>query len=175
MDQKLWEKAAAFHGHICPGLAIGYKACEAAMEKMGIGQSDDEEIVCVTENDACGVDAVQAILSCTMGKGNLLYRGTGKQAFSFFDRKSGKKLRVCLKAQNKDGLDRDAWRKYLLNAPVDEIFSISEPKFNLPECARLFRSVRCDICGEYAPEHKMHLQDGKTVCSDCFQTYDRGW
>ncbi len=91
MKSELWQKAVNFHGHECPGLAIGFKACEAAREKMGIGVSDDEQIVCVTENDACGVDAVQALLSCTFGKGNLMYRGTGKQAFSFFDRTSGKK------------------------------------------------------------------------------------
>ena len=24
--QQLWEKAAAFHGHVCPGLTIGYRA-----------------------------------------------------------------------------------------------------------------------------------------------------
>lgn len=175
MNKDLWEKAAAFHGHKCPGLAIGFKACEAAMEKMGIGVSDDEEIVCVAENDACGVDAVQAILSCTVGKGNLIYRGTGKQAFSFFDRKSGKKIRVYLKAQNENKLDRAQWQEYLLNAPVDDIFAYSEPCFDLPERARLFQSVKCDICGEYAPEHKMRLQDGKAVCADCFKKYSRGW
>jgi formylmethanofuran dehydrogenase subunit E len=175
MDKELWEKAVAFHGHECPGLAIGFKACEAAMEKMGIGISDDEEIVCVTENDACGVDAVQAILSCTMGKGNLIYHGTGKQAFSFFDRKNNKKMRVCLNAKNNDGLDRSKWQEYLLNAPVDEIFTFLEPKFVLPEKARLFTTVVCEICGEGAPEHKMHLQDGKKVCADCFKNYSRGW
>ena len=26
MDQQLWEKAIAFHGHACPGLAIGVRA-----------------------------------------------------------------------------------------------------------------------------------------------------
>lgn len=175
MDQKLWEKAVAFHGHECPGLAIGFKACEAAMEKMGIGASDDEEIVCVTENDACGVDAVQAILSCTIGKGNLIYRGTGKQAFSFFDRKSGRKLRVCLKPNLNQGMDREDWKAYLLHAPVDEIFTYSEPKYALPERARLFQTVVCAVCGEGAPENKMHLQDGRAVCADCFQDYTRGW
>jgi formylmethanofuran dehydrogenase subunit E len=60
MNKELWDKAVAFHGHECPGLAIGFKACEAAAEKIGIGVSDDEEIVCITENDACGVDAIQA-------------------------------------------------------------------------------------------------------------------
>ncbi|NLT28775.1 MAG: formylmethanofuran dehydrogenase, partial [Dehalococcoidales bacterium] len=171
----LWEKAVAFHGHECPGLAIGFKACEAAFEKMGIGISDDEQIVCITENDACGVDAVQALLSCTMGKGNLIYRGTGKQAFSFYNRTDGKKLRVCLKVSRKDDVDRTKWKEYLLGAPVDEIFSFSEPKIVPPEKARLFQTLVCEVCGEGAPEHKMRIQNGKTVCLDCFETYDRGW
>lgn len=175
MDRKLWNKAVEFHGHECPGLAIGVKACEAAFEKMGIGVSDDEEIVCVTENDACGVDAVQALLSCTIGKGNLIYRGTGKQAFSFFNRKDGNKLRVYLKAQNVDEMEREQWQEYLLSAPLDEIFSFSVPTFDLPEVARRFQTVICGLCGEGAPEHKMHLQEGKTVCIDCFNSYSRGW
>lgn len=175
MNKELWEKAVAFHGHECPGLAIGFKACEAVREKMEVSVSEDEEIVCVTENDACGVDAVQALLSCTLGKGNLLYRGTGKQAFSFFDRKGGKKLRVCLKPKKNADMDRATWQDYLLNAPVDEIFSFSEPKYDLPEEARIFQTVVCELCGEGAPEHKMHLQDGKKVCADCVKTYNRGW
>lgn len=175
MNQELWEKAAAFHGHKCPGLAIGYRACEAAIEKLHIGRSEDEEIVCVTENDACGVDAVQSVLGCSFGKGNLIYRGTGKQAFSFFNRKTGEKIRVYLKARNTDKLDRAQWQKRLLELPLDEVFAFSVPDFDLPEKARLFTSVCCELCGEAVPEHKMRLQDGKTVCLDCFQSYDRGW
>ena len=175
MDKKLWDKAVAFHGHECPGLAIGFKACEAAIEMMGIGFSDDEEIVCITENDACGVDAVQALLSCTLGKGNLLYRGTGKQAFTFFNRTNGKNLRVCLRPGLRKDMDREQWKKYLLNALTDKIFTFSEPKFDLPEKAQIFNTLVCDICGEGAPEHKMRLQNNKTVCKDCFKSYDRGW
>jgi len=79
MNKELWEKAVAFHGHECPRLAIGFMVSQVAFEKMGIGTSDDEDIVCVTENEACGLDAVQALLSCIIGKGNLIYHGTGKQ------------------------------------------------------------------------------------------------
>ena len=121
------------------------------------------------------MDAVQALLSCTMGKGNLIYRGTGKQAFSFYNRTDGKKLRVCLKVSRKDDVDRTKWKEYLLGAPVDEIFSFSEPKIVPPEKARLFQTLVCEVCGEGAPEHKMRIQNGKTVCLDCFETYDRGW
>ncbi len=174
MDKALWEKAVAFHGHECPGLAIGVRASEVAMQLLETGASEDESVVCVTENDACGVDGVQAILSCTIGKGNLLYRDTGKQAFSFFARKSGKKIRLVLKTFTSD-LDRPGRMQFILNAPYEEVFIIGEPKFELPETARIFKSVKCEICGESAPDHKMRLMDGKTVCMDCFAPYSRGW
>jgi formylmethanofuran dehydrogenase subunit E len=174
MNNEQWLAAVRFHGHECPGLAIGVKACEAAEAKLGVTRSSDEEVVCVTENDACGVDAVQAILGCSFGKGNLIYRGTGKMAFSFFCRNSGKKLRAYFKTSMPDGMDREAYQRYILDASVDELFAFSEPKFDLPEQARLFGNIACDICGERAPEHKMRLQGGKSVCLDCFRDYDRG-
>ncbi len=77
MDQELWARCVAFHGHECPGLAIGYRVCEAAVKSLGVTYSADEETVCVVETDNCAVDAIQVILGCTLGKGNLLYRGTG--------------------------------------------------------------------------------------------------
>lgn len=176
MSRELWEKAVLFHGHECPGLAIGFKACEAAIKKMNITMSKDEEIVCITENDACGVDAIQSILGCSIGKGNLIYRNTGKQAFSFFNRKNGDKLRIYLNVRASDkNMEREEFQEYLLNADLDEIFDFSTPKFSLPEKARIFTSVKCEICGEVAPEHKIRLQDGKKVCLDCFNDYDRGF
>jgi formylmethanofuran dehydrogenase subunit E len=174
MDQKLWRKCVGFHGHSCPGLAIGYRACEAAIEKLGLRFSTDEELVCVTENDACGVDAVQVILGCTMGKGNLVYRGTGKMAFSFFDRRSGKSVRVLLKPIP-DEMDRTDRQAYILQAPLEAVFAFSKPRFPLPPEARRFATVTCEICGEGAPEHKMRLQNGKKVCLDCFEEYARGF
>lgn len=174
MNQRLWEKAVAFHGHECPGLAIGVRASEIAMEKLGIGTSEDESIVCVTENDACGVDGVQAILGCTFGKGNLLYRGTGKQAFSFFERNSGKKLRLVLKPFTGE-MSRPDRQKMILEAPAEEVFFMGIPSYDLPEQARLFKTIVCESCGEGAPEHKIRLQDGKNVCLDCFRDYSRGW
>ena len=64
-------------------LVIGVRACEAAAERLGVSYSKDEEVVCITENNACGVDAVQFITGCTFGKGNLIFKDKGKQAFTF--------------------------------------------------------------------------------------------
>jgi len=174
MGKTDWQKAVEFHGHSCPGLAIGFKAVKAAQEKMGIAFSSDEEVVCVTENDACGVDAIQLLTGCSIGKGNLIYRGTGKMAFSFFNRKNGESLRMIIKPF-KGEMDRKERQEYILNSPVDEIFDFMKPAFSLPETARIFTSVVCESCGESAPEHKMRLQDGKKVCLDCFKEYSRGW
>lgn len=174
MNKELWEKCVEFHGHECTGLAIGYRAAIEAEKYIGDSKSEDESIVCITENDACGVDAVQRILSCTIGKGNLIYRGTGKMAFSFFARKSGKRIRFCLKPFNGD-MDREERQKYILEAPFEALFKISEPSFDLPEEARIFNNVVCEECGETAPEHKIRLMNGKKVCLDCFKEYKRGW
>lgn len=174
MDQQLWEKAVAFHGHECPGLAIGFRVCEGAQEKMGLKFSQDEEVVCVTENDACGADAVQVITGCSFGKGNLIYRGTGKMAFSFFNRNTGESVRILQKPSSGE-MNRQERQNYILTAPLDDLFEFKKPGFTLPKQARLFKSVVCEICGEGAPEHKMRLQEGKTVCLDCFEDYSRGY
>ena len=175
MDKKLWQKCVEFHGHECPGLAIGFKACEAAREKLGINFSKDEEVVCITENDACGVDAIQVITGCSIGKGNLLYRGTGKQAFSFFCRDTDKKLRMVFTYKGKEDMSREERQQDILQSPIEELFDFKQPHYFLPEKARLFNTLICEDCGEGAPEHKMRLMDGKIVCLDCFQDYDRGW
>lgn len=174
LDSKMWEKAVEFHGHECPGLAIGFRAAEAAKTKMGFTFSKDEEIVCVTENDACGVDAVQVLVGCSFGKGNLVYRDTGKQAFTFFNRDTGEGLRMVLKPYSHD-MDREQRKAYLLEADIEEIFDFKQPHFDMPKTARLFNTKICEICGEGVPEHKMRLQDEKKVCLDCFENYSRGW
>lgn len=161
-----WEKCVDFHGHECPGLAVGFMACHAAMEKMGIGFSNDEELVCVTENDACGVDAIQVLTGCTFGKGNLIHRGTGKMAFSFFNRANGDSLRMILKPIEKQ-MTRDERQDYILHASIDELFSFGKPSFEIPEMAKIFNTILCEVCGEGAAENKIRMNEGKKVCLDC--------
>lgn len=91
--KELWERCAAFHGHVCGGLTIGYQAALYAAKLLGLTFSQDEEVVCICENDACGVDAIQVMLGCSVGKGNLLFHLRGKQAFSFYNRKTGESVR----------------------------------------------------------------------------------
>jgi len=169
---ELYEKSVEFHGHKCPGLAIGVRAAVEARSLLGIDFSDDEEIVCITENDACGVDGIQVILGCTAGKGNLIFRMRGKHAYSFFNRKNGQSVRLILKELHKQE-NREARQKYILEAPFAEIFLAGKPKYALPEEARLFDLVNCEICGESTAEPYIRLDNGRKVCLDCCNEYSR--
>ena len=93
---KTWSDCVAFHGHECGGLTIGYKASMYAAKLLKLEFSDDEQVVCIAENDACGVDAIQVMLGCSIGKGNLLFHMRGKSAYSFYNRKTGKSVRLVL-------------------------------------------------------------------------------
>lgn len=175
MNNELWEKAIAFHGHVCGGIALGVRASMEAIDRLNIRFSKDEELVCVTENDACGVDAIQAILGCTMGKGNLIYYGTGKMAFNFYNRSTGESFRLMAKPKQAGGPKGQEYIDYVLNGPLEEIFDVMPTRYELPEPAQSLNNVTCEVCGEAAPETKMRIQNGKHVCLECFQDYNRGW
>jgi len=174
VNNELWNECVRFHGHACPGLAMGYRATELGMEALGIpiSRAADEEIVCVAENDACGLDCVQCMISCTIGKANLILRPSGKMAYSFFDRRTGKSVRVLFK-QRDWSKDREASVRTILTAPANEIVEFRVPNYAIPEKARHFDSIKCDKCGEYCREDKIRLSSGKKYCSDCYQQYDR--
>ncbi|MDO4560374.1 MAG: FmdE family protein [bacterium] len=167
MDTELlYQKCAGFHGHSCGGLLIGFRAALCAMERLGITQpSPDEELVCVAENDACGIDAIQALLGCTAGKGNLILRLRGKQAFTFFDRKSGRSFRLVLK--EKEFSSKEEKQKFMREAPAEEIFKIEEARFALPREARIYRSQPCARCGERTAEPWLRVKEEKLLCLDC--------
>jgi formylmethanofuran dehydrogenase subunit E len=172
--------AAEFHGHLCPGLSIGYRASLAAMERMGIARAYDEELVCVVENDSCSVDAVQFLTGCTFGKGNLIFKDHGKQAFTFASRqRPGRAVRVSLKAgaiqppgEDVDpALRREEAMRRLISSPLEELFFVDEIDFDLPEEARIHASVSCDNCGEPTMETRIVEDGGRRLCIPCSQ----GW
>jgi len=123
-----FEEVVAFHGHTCPGLAMGYRMTTAVLKLLCKIRAKDEELVAIVENDACGVDAVQCLSGCTFGKGNLIFKDYGKSAYTFFCRNSKKALRVVLNENvfNQEiKEDREKWTKWLLSAPDKEVVIIT--------------------------------------------------
>lgn len=173
--QELWQKVLDFHGHECGGLMIGFQAALYASELLKLTLSEhveDEEVVCISENDACCVDAIQVLLGCTVGKGNLLFHMTGKMAFSFFNRETGQSVRLVLKPLPRE-MTREESLDFYRNKNPQELFSIGKPRLEVPAKARIFDSYVCECCGEKTGSNWIRLQGGKKLCVDCYESYDR--
>ncbi|MBO4301407.1 MAG: TraR/DksA C4-type zinc finger protein [Desulfovibrio sp.] len=198
LTQEQIDKVIAFHGHQCPGLALGVRAAEWALANMG--NALDEEIVTVTETDMCAVDAIQALVGCTFGKGNLIYRDQGKIAFTFYRRKDGKSARLVLRSDFVCG-ENDAHRRELprrfradeeltqeeralqasmrkekceriMSMPLEEIYLVKPAEGPMPHRARLMESLICEDCGEGVMESRIRRLQGKYYCISCFKKHD---
>jgi formylmethanofuran dehydrogenase subunit E len=154
MDEE-FKKAAEFHGHVCPGLALGYRVAKYAKEHYP--RSKDEELVAIVENKSCSVDAIQNVLGCTFGKGNLITKDFGKQVFTFYSRDQNKAMRVYFKGAVFEGVDkfrqksvvgelsekehqeftamREQAIQKILTAPDEELLSVTEVDIPAPEKA----------------------------------------
>ncbi len=167
------QEAVAFHGHLCPGLVIGWRAARAAARFLGIESSADEELVALVENDSCSVDAFQVLLSTTFGKGNLRWLDHGKQVFTVIDRGRGRAVRVAfkgdhLKTVGSDGsVDRRAFMQALLRAPEQEILKLEEVEPLAPEKARIEPTLTCALCGEGVQESRSLKHRDRVLCRPC--------
>lgn len=169
---KTWKDCVAFHGHECPGLTIGYRAALYAIELLKLEFSADEQVVCIAENDACGLDAIQVLLGCSVGKGNLLFHLRGKSAYSFYERTSGKSVRLVLKQKPRE-MTREESFAYYHACPAEDMFDVKETTITLPEPARLFTSYVCDCCGEVTGSNWIRLSGDQKLCLDCYESYNR--
>ena len=168
---KTWNDCVAFHGHECGGLTIGYKASLYAISLLNLEFSDDEQVVCIAENDACGIDAIQVMLGCSLGKGNLLFHMRGKSAYSFYNRKTGQSVRLVLKPL--PGMSREESFAYYQSCAPEQMFDVKQTTIEVPEKARLFHSYVCDCCGEVTGANWIRLSGEQKLCMDCYQAYNR--
>lgn len=197
ISPELIQKTIDFHGHSCPGLAIGIRAAEVALRE--VGRSSNEEVVAVVENDNCAVDAIQFLLSCTYGKGNLVHLDYGKLAFNFYRRSNVKAIRVIgrpdifghqddefmrlrkkmmkrsLTEEEKEQLKRAtaARTRHIMEADLDELFEITPAQGPIPQKAQILEGLICDSCGEQTMESRTRRFLGQTLCIPCFEAREK--
>lgn len=188
-----WKKAADFHGHVCPGLAVGFRAALAGIERLGEKRAEDEEIVTIVETNACGTDAIQVLTGCTFGKGNLIHKDHGKQVFTFIGRESRASVRVSLKPgalelseRHRELIDKirngdatkdeqdEYWGLHrgkcheILDFDLDDLFVIRDVETRLPPKAKIEPSKTCDRCGEPTMASMLQeTEDGRLLCKPC--------
>ena len=187
------KKCVEFHGHLCPGLIYGYMVARAAMDLLKLNRSRDEEVVAISENDSCAVDALQILLGTSIGKGNLILKDYGKNVYTILNRQNKKAYRFSRKkhyqyqGKSKDDFfqldeaissgnasEKDKRRHKmlksndLLHRPFDDIFSTEKVDCVIPPYAPLARSEACATCGEMTMLTKMVMtEDGKYLCIPC--------
>ena len=159
INSEAFQKCLLFHGHICPGLAIGFRAATAGMAWLDEKRSEDEEIVAIVETDACSADAVQVLTGCTFGKGNFIYKDYGKMALTLLSRNSGQGVRIVLKGETA--------RPDAEHMAQDVLFTIRETTIKLPDRATVEPSVSCPGCGEPVMKSKMEKVGERLLCRGC--------
>ena len=189
-----FKRCVEFHGHRCPGLAIGFQAARALMDRLGVKRAPDEELVAIVETDACGADAIQVMTGCTFGKGNFIFLSYGKHAFALADRKTGRTVRACLlpntlpsnpehvvlseKVRNETASPKELEQyrnlkgeriQEILVSPFESLFKIEEISFPIPPEAQIVESKACDFCGEWSKIDLLQPVAGGMACVPCRQ------
>ena len=172
-SNELLREAVHFHGHLCPGLLIGFRAAQLGLERLGVERSEDEELVAIVENDSCAVDGIQFLTGCTFGKGNLFFRDWGKQVFTLARRGTEVGVRLSFSRDRlgsrlgEGAPDRSAFIRALLEAPGEDLFEVKEVPLALPPMAEIHASLPCEACGESVMETRLARVGGKRICMDC--------
>jgi formylmethanofuran dehydrogenase subunit E len=203
MNQELPEdlkRCVAFHGHLCPGLIYGYRVAKEAVQRLGADRSQDEEVVAISENDTCAVDALQVLLGTTAGKGNLIIKNYGKNAFTVLNRSDKRAFRFSRKDYYRyDGENQEEFHRLeaavasgtatqeqqtrqrllksldLISKPFDEVFHTKEVKLPEPPYAPLAPSVACTKCGEMTMSTRMiETENGTRLCIPCAEEEGEG-
>jgi formylmethanofuran dehydrogenase subunit E len=170
ITQELIEETTNFHGHWCPGLAIGIRAAEWALREM-----------------------------CTFGKGNLIHKDYGKNAFTFYRRQDGKAVRLVARPgiygdtgailgklhrkmleEGLSGEEEKVWRetraaiaKRIMESKLTDLFEMKPPADPVPRMARILAPMVCESCGEAVMETRTRHFGGQLLCIPCFETKEK--
>lgn len=184
--------AIHFHGHLCPGLVVGFRASSYAMKLLGYKDTIfSEAYQVVVENEVCGIDGVQVVTGCTIGNGSLIIDNQGKQAYNFVSKKTNQGIRLALRVplwgegesielhqrvkmgtaselEKREFFSRrDRRGKELWEIDDNELFKVTEIEMVIPKTPRLYPFVRCSACGEEVMERWAAETGGRFFCRSC--------
>jgi len=190
VDLKL-KQAADFHGHLCPDLAIGYRASRYALDQLAVERLWGGELRAVVENTTSAVDAVQQITGCTLANRRLRLHDYGRHVYTFvYGEGSG--LRLALKAgvalpepeflaleqaieagqatllqtaRYQTLLDRRI--AALLQLAPEALFDVGRVTVEWTKAPFTSTLVPCDSCGELVAETHLVAAGGRHLCRPC--------
>jgi formylmethanofuran dehydrogenase subunit E len=147
---------------------MGYRVALAALDALGGRRAPDEELVAIVENDSCAVDAIQAVLGCTVGKGNLILRDYGRQVYTVYRRETGEGIRISFQPWPEQAEHtREGWQRDLLTAAQEDLLVIEPAQEPMPGRAQIEPSERCARCGQLVQRSRLVQVGRRWLCRPC--------
>ena len=177
----LLEKSTAYHGHLCPGQVLGVRLALRGCRELGIERPREEKkrLVVYVEIDRCAADAIGVVTGCQLGKRTLKYLDYGKLAATFVDLKTGRAVRLAVRAEarplagrfHREGMSPADTQVVAYQEMTDaELFTITPvrlkvPEMDLPGPPR--RRVICEDCGEEVNDGREMMRNHRALCHAC--------
>jgi formylmethanofuran dehydrogenase subunit E len=170
---------------------LGVRVAEFALEQLQVDKDVDEELLAVVETNSCGVDAIQAILGCTLGKGNLFVKDYGKAVYTIASREKNKAIRIAQRynavkspassrfgeLKRKDHLTDEEQEELenllgqifetIMTSSFDDLFQWQEVEFEYPQKAQIWKTLQCSVCGEGVMETRASIVGEDVICPTC--------
>ncbi len=191
----LLANVAHYHGHLCPELAIGYRAALIAQEELGISRENAHQFFVIAENMSSAIESLQLITGCTIGNQNFFAYDLGKHVYYFGSfahvSEPGKALRLALINLVLDLSDKRDLEKIIISgkgglkehkeyqqaidkavegilkiAPED-LFAKTRISLQPPRTCGRLDYIRCSICGEVTALEKCNPLGKGFVCQIC--------
>lgn len=188
--------AAHYHGHLCPELAIGYRAALIAQRDLGLSRKNAHQFFILAENMSSAIESLQLISGCTIGNQNFFAYDMGKHCYYFGcflnAQEPRKALRLALTSlvvdpRPKEGLEKriisgqadqrerkeyqqaiDNAVQEILKVPEKDLFAKSRVSLDPPRAIGPLRYICCSCCGEVTAVEKCNPSEGGLFCRPCF-------
>ncbi len=156
----------AFHGSVAPGIMIGRSMVGLALRCVPEGGLYD--VICETAK--CLPDAVQLLTPCSIGNGWLKIMDTGRFSLAFYDKVTGKGIRVFIDPEKLEARPEiKSW--FLKLTPKKE-----------QDTARLMKEIEeagSDICSVESIQVSLDLVKKEkggpiALCPSCGEPYPSG-
>lgn len=184
-----------YHGHLCPELAVGYRAALVAQQEMGLARENAAEFFILAENMSSAIEALQLLTGCTIGNQNFFAYDLGKHVYYLGRVKAGGEpeevLRLALVNRSVDlgaagELDNkifagqateaeleqyrqavDTAVQAILELPEEQLFVKKKVTLQPPRASGRFRYTACSRCGEMVALGKTVSGEGGHYCRVC--------
>ncbi|KLU62238.1 FmdE, molybdenum formylmethanofuran dehydrogenase operon [Peptococcaceae bacterium CEB3] len=162
VEKTPWEQVVDFHGHTCPGIALGFRVAQIAQRELGLRPAPSAELLVKAETQSCALDAFQILNKATCGRGTLQIKEKGKHVYSFQYSGTDDLVRVALKgdllariaepASFTNPRQRQNWVletiQFILACPEEEFCTVRRTPAVLYNDTAIPQWTACSVCGE---------------------------